>query len=477
MQSFKSVFFVGIKGVAMANLARICMQMGKRVSGSDVSEVFITDAELSDITITTSFEADALPRDVDLLVYSAAHGGENNPQVKEARVRGVNVVHQAAFIAHVLKEYRTSIAVAGCHGKTTTSALLAYALSALDEDPGYMVGVSGFNNMVGGSYGKQDYFVLEADEYGLNPPVDKTPKFLLFHPTHAIVTNIDFDHPDVFDDLDQTKKAFIQFLAQVKNPTSEDPRLILCHDDPTILKMLPELPIGSYLTYGTSPKADVVINAVTATPTGTTYTLKSERLKIHESFTISLFGDKNVLNATAVIAMLRLLNFSLTQIQAAIQDFTGAKRRFELIETVGESYLFDDYAHHPEEIRATISAARSRFPKKRVVVIFQPHTYTRTQSLQNDFVHALSSADLSLVAPIFGSAREKVNNDSITSKDLEKLSREHDINHIFGYTSKEELLADLVHHLKRGDIIFTMGAGDIYKLSKDIVPIIKKTLS
>ena len=470
---YTNIFIVGIKGVAMANIARILVQLGKNVSGSDVVEEFITDHELQGIQIFSSFEAQVLPPETDLVIYSAAHGGENNKQVQEAIKRNITVIHQAEFIGKLLTFYHISVAVSGCHGKTTTSSLIAYALKKLGVKPGFLVGVSEFNGIPGGDLGKNDYFVFEADEYAMNPPLDKTPKFHHFQPSHALVTNIDFDHPDVFSGIEETKKAFEKFLKQVKTPTEPlHPHIVLCVEDVHVKKVASSLIRDTYITYGFSSEADVIVSQVTKEGEGMKFKVESSLLKINDEFTISLFGEKNVLNAVGAICILRLFDFSLSQIQIAIESFTGAKRRFEFIYCKNGTYLFDDYAHHPQEIEATIQAARIRFPERRVVVIFQPHTFTRTQSMQHEFIQALSKADVSIIAPIFGSARESVAAQTVTSVDLELLSHKKNIENIKGYNSKEDLMFSLPEHIQKKDIIFTMGAGDIYKLAEEIKKLI-----
>lgn len=475
VSQYTNIFIVGIKGVAMANIARILVQLGKNVSGSDVSEEFITDQELQDITIVSSFEADALPQETDLVIYSAAHSGLQNKQVQEALSRNITVIHQAEFIGQLLTLYRTSVAIAGCHGKTTTSSLLAYALKKLGVRPGFLVGVSEFNGIPGGDVGKNDYFVFEADEYAMNPPLDKTPKFHKFHPTHALITNIDFDHPDVFDNIGQTEQAFEVFLKQVKSQGEyTKPHIVLCSEDQQVKKVASSLVRDTYITYGFAQESDVIVSQLTTIEEGMKFTVKSTLLEINDEFTISLYGEKNVLNAVGAISLLRLLGFSLSQIQIAIESFTGAKRRFEFVYCEDDTYVFDDYAHHPQEIESTIQAARVRFPDRRIVIIFQPHTFTRTQSLQKEFVHALSNADLSIIAPIFGSAREIISDGAITSVDLEVLAHEENSNNIKGYNATEDLIRSLSHHIQKKDVIFTMGAGDIYKLAKPLREIIKK---
>jgi UDP-N-acetylmuramate--alanine ligase len=477
MDTYNSLFFVGIKGVAMANLARIFQQMGKTVAGSDVKDSFITDQGLTDnsIQIIYSFDASKLPKDIDTVVYSAAHQGTQNPQVLEAQKRGIKVIHQAELLGELLQNFKQSIAVAGCHGKTTTSSLLAYALQQLQVNPSYMVGVSAFNDQPGGAYSCRDYFVVEADEYGMNPPQDKTPKFFFLHPTHTIITNIDFDHPDVYKNIEETKDAFITYIKAIIHLEENDRRIVACNDDPHIKDIIDSVhePI---VTYGRNEEAHVQIKSIQSEDDKTHFTLYMRSFGNYTGqaflFETSLFCDKNVLNATGVIVMLMCLGFEPAQIAEAIKGFTGAKRRFELKTQIGETYLFDDYGHHPEEIRATIQAAKMRFPEKRIVVIFQPHTFSRTKELQNEFVEALSHADESLLLPVFASARETKPQNPVDSSTLEKIAKKQGILFIHSYISSKELLADLKSRVKKGDVIFTMGAGDVYKLEEEISYII-----
>lgn len=471
--TYNSIFFVGIKGVAMANLACIFQQMGKKVSGSDIAESFITDEGLTaeGITIINSFEGAKLPKDIDTVVYSAAHGATSNPQVKEAQKRGITVIHQAELLGKLLQKFKQSIAVAGCHGKTTTSSLLSFALIQLQANPSYMVGVSTFNDKPGGAFAGKDYFVVEADEYGMDPPKNVTPKFHFLHPTHTIITNIDFDHPDVYKNIDDTVDAFVTFVKDIIHLDDNEKRIVACNDDPNIHDLIAAVNVP-ILTYGRNEESDVQIKTMQAQGASTLFSLCVRSIEGYSGetfqFEVSLSGDKNVLNATGVIAMLLVLGFKPQDIANAIRGFTGAKRRFELKKQVGETYLFDDYGHHPEEITATIQAAKMRFPEKRIIVIFQPHTFSRTKELQNEFVEALSHADEAFLVPVFASAREQMPEHPVDSTTLVKLAKEKSILFIHSYGSTQELLTALKEKIKPGDVIFTMGAGDVYKLDEEI---------
>ncbi len=535
----KNIFIIGIKGVAMVNLARMLSQMGKHVSGSDTSEEFITDNVLteSNIKLIHSFTAESLPKETDLVIYSAAHGGTNNAQVQEAIKRNIQVMHQIEALGEIMNTFRTSIAVCGCHGKTGTSALLSYALKKLGAEQSYMVGVSTFiahldskhkdeiimglprrstprNDVLldehyGGEYTGKDIFVIEADEYGLNPPHNKTPKLNFLNPTHALCMNIDFDHPDVYESLQQTKETFLEFFKRVirnsdriENPKSEilssknenniisqrshvNCLLFFCTDDGNLMDVAKSLPRESYLTYGFGADADVKIIEMESTEENTEFSLifnekTKEILNTFQddrgtdvlNFSIELFGEKSVSNATGVICFLLSQGFDSEKIQKAIKDFSGAKRRFEKVFYGNDTYIFDDYGHHPHEIEATISAVRSRFPTRRLIVLFQPHTFSRTESLKTEFVQALSLSDESLILPIFGSARETVAANSITSVDLQTLATKRGIGNVKGFSTKEEVIEKLKEIIKPGDVIFTMGAGDVYKLCDAIAKII-----
>lgn len=477
LSTVQTIFFVGIKGVAMANLALILQKMGKKVSGSDVAEEFITDKALNaaQIGIITSFEADSLPSDTQLIIYSASHGGHTNPQILEAKQRGIQVLHQAELIGELLQSFKSSIAVAGCHGKTTTSGMLAYTMIKLGASSSHLVGVSEFNDILGGKFGGKEYFVYEADEYGIDPPENTTPKFELTDPDYAIVTNIDFDHPDIYDSFDDTVHAFERFMSKIATKSQSSSHLVLNGDDVALRDLSYEFHSSNCLLYGSHQDCDVRYSQIEYEETRTRFRVSSQDFDILDAeVTISLFGEKNVANATGVITMLLKLGFPFEKIREAIQGYTGAKRRLELKFHEDDIYLFDDYAHHPAEIEATIKALSTRFPNRKVVVIFQPHTFTRTEEFKDAFVESLSQADHALLLPIFASAREKVGAIQITSNTLVEIGLQKGLKNISAYESKDQLLQALGTMIGPGDIICTMGAGDVYKLEGEILKLINE---
>ena len=473
MEQYSNIFIVGIKGVAMANLAVIYKKWGKNVGGADVVDEFITDKLLKDnnISYRIGFDPVKLPSETELIIYSAAHGGTNNPIVAEARKRKLTIISQAEAIGQLMSQSKTKIAVAGCHGKTTISSLLSYGLIKLGAKPNYIVGTPFFTGYQGGDYLGGEYFVAEADEYGVNPPLDKTPKFHFLNPDYIICPNIDFDHPDVYKDIEETKAAYGKFFAG-NNSSTIVQELFVCQDNVNLMDLIRQFPKEKYVTFGFDKKSDYRIENVVTDQNGSSFDLIDSRRFASRRIArmtvrINLFGLKSVSNAVGVIALLLKLGFPVDQIQKSIAEFTGAKRRFEPVYD-GDIKLFDDYAHHPKEIETTIKAARMRFPGRRLVIIFQPHTYSRTQALMPDFAESLSQADLVYILPIFPSAREKISQFAICSEDIAKLNPDKLL-----YVSSK---ADLIHHLSsiihNQDILFTMGAGDVYKLKDDIIKVI-----
>lgn len=451
----------------MANIAVILRQMGISVTGSDTEDTQPTDILLTEhgISWSTGFDPDDIPTETKNVVYAASHQGRNNPQVQEAEKRGLTIIHQAPFLGQLISDFHTSVAVCGCHGKTTTSSLLAYALSKLQAHPSWLVGAPSFNEYWGGQYQGSDYFVIEADEYAIDPPRDTTPKLLSLRPTYTLCLNIDYDHPDVYENLDATKHTFETFFHQTQK------RIIACAEDANTNHVLQTLSPERYLTYGFDHHNDLVISDIRYDEVHSSFRVTYQG-NDRGIFTLSLFGEKNILNAAGVILFLFECGFTSDQIRDAIRYFTGAKRRFELIANEHNIYLFDDYAHHPHELEALIHAARSRFPNHRFIIIFQPHTYTRTAQMKEEFAMVLGKADKALVLPIFGSAREQFQG-SISSHDIEKSAQQKNISTISASDSSEELLTQLDHIMQPGDVLCTVGAGDVYKLGDKIVEMMK----
>jgi len=474
------IFFVGIKGVAMTNLAHLAKALGAHVCGSDVGESFITDDSLRDahIPVHIGFEPTTIPAKTTLLIYAAGHGGMKNPQIVWAKKKGIRILHQASFLSILLEHFRESIAVAGCHGKTTTSGLLAFALKSLNHESSHMIGVSSCGEMPGGYLGGTDLFVFEADEYGMDPPNDVTPKFHLVSPDRAIITSIDHDHPDVYPTIDSVIRAYDIFCRSLidKKTHIKGPRLIVCGDDPHIADLMFRFESDDFLSYGMSPSSDVLYRAISYEENETRFIVRSSLFDVPDTeIILSLFGEKNVANATGVIAMLLSLGYSIEKIRTALRHYTGPKRRMEEIFVTRGVCLFDDYAHHPAEIEATISAIHQRFPNRKLLVIFQPHTYSRTDAFLPDFAEALAKADHAIVLPVFASARETLSINS-SKQTIARYAKTRNISHIEEVQNTLELSNMLRKKIRSGDVIMTMGAGDVYSLASEIKKIVEEVL-
>lgn len=458
------VYFVGIKGVAMSALAIILKKMGHEVFGSDVAEVFITDEELfkNNIKIDVGFDPSQINSNIDFLIYSGANGGIENQQAKKAIKLGIKIYSQAQYIGKLIKEFDTSIAITGSHGKTTTSSLLAYCLIKLGGNPSYMIGSSSFNGFLGGDFKSKKYFVFEADEYAVDPPRDKTIKLEHYFTDYSIITNIDFDHPDVYIDINHVKRIFLKFINNSK-------KVYLCIDDKNSKSLLSSIN-KKVTSFGYSNEADFKIQEYNADLSGSTFTIYNQNKTLGE-FKTKLYGEKNISNIVGAIALLIDLGYGIESIKDAIKDFKGAKRRFELIFEKNNTFLYDDYAHHPSEIEATLKAAKNVFKNKRIIVIFQSHTFSRTQTFLKGFASSLSLADKVYVLPIFSSARENKEDFNVSAQSIVDMS--DNSTDFLALNNKEELITELNKNLRQGDVIFTMGAGYLNNYSADIIGVIK----
>lgn len=376
----QNIYMIGIKGAGMSALAQVLHDIGYIVSGSDIDKYYFTQEQLEARNIEIrNFSSDNI-KEEHLIISSSAYN-EDNVEIKECLKRGLKFYRYHEFLGIFLEEY-ISIAISGTHGKTSTTGLLGNALSK-QKNSSLLVG-----DGTGCGHKNSDFFVFEACEYKNH--------FLNYQPDCAIITNIDFDHPDYFSSLQEVKKSFQNFVNQVKKG------LIVCGDD----KNIQDLKIDKKaIYYGLNET-----NQLRAT------SLKVENDKqIFEvyylenflgSFEIKQFGEHSVLNALAVIGISLLIDLDLNGVQHSFLDFRGVKRRFNE-EKVGNKILIDDYAHHPTEIEATINAVKTKYPNKKIVAIFQPHTYSRTVTFKQDFVNALNGANKSYVCPVFSSVREK----------------------------------------------------------------------
>ncbi len=462
MTQHQRFHLVGIKGVAMTALAQCLVDMGKSVTGSDISQHFVTRGQLERIKLDDISDfSSPLPMDTDCVVYTAAHGADQNPQVIAAREKHISALSHAEALAELFNQKR-GIAVCGVGGKSTTSAMLAWILE--QSSPGKTSFAVGVGDIIGMNKTGQwsdsgDYFVAEADEYVTDPralennqPI--TPRFSFLYPDITICTNVKYDHPDVYASFDATKAAYTAFFDQI----AQDGCLITNADDPE-LQALVEHTQRRHLTFGSSDTADLKLVSQSSKPGQTNGVLFSNGEEHHLS--LRLPGTFNLYNAMAALLGAKAAGVSLSDGIQALRTFSSTQRRSQHIgEKNGVTY-YDDYAHHPDEITAVISAFRDWYPSKQLVVAFEPHTFSRTKALLDEFVSALADADQVYLLNIFASAREGA--DSSISSDL--LAER--VNQAAGKNLAENLrtiekLATTLSGLKPGSLVLTLGAGDIY---------------
>jgi len=466
----KKIHFVGIKGVGTAPLAIIAKQAGFLVTGSDVSDIFITDEELNKAGIIPYDGFD--PKHIegaDLVIYTSAHGGLGNPEVSASAVLNIPILNQGRALAlfqkgEIFGKKFKGISVSGSHGKTTTAAIIATIFSKCGLDPSYAVGTSSiFSLGPSGHFGKGEYFITEADEYFADVESDPIPKLLLQNPQIGVITNVDFDHPDIYSDVSEVRKVFVDFSKNIK----PDGVLITCGDGQENRKFLRE--IGSRkISYGFSPDNDYVVERVNSSFDKMFFWVKSQNTLLGE-FSMQVFGQQNALNGLSAIIVGLEVGLSIDKIKKALSTFSGTKRRSEFVgKLVGGGFLYDDYAHHPEEIRKTLSAFKKSFPKHKIIVIFQPHMYSRTKKLFKEFSTAFSDCDEVILAEIFPSFREEVDPNFSSRQLCEEIKKYGKKSLYFpGLSDVVEYISSL--KLDKNTLIITMGAGDVYKIGKELL--------
>jgi UDP-N-acetylmuramate--alanine ligase len=451
----KHVHFVGIGGIGMSGIAEVLLNLGYKVTGSDIRATAITDRlEQLGATIYPRHAADNVRGAHVVVVSSAVH--TDNVEIIEAQRRKIPVIARAEMLAE-LARLKYAITVAGTHGKTTTTSMIATVLDRAGYDPTVVVG--GLLNTIGSNarLGKGDYIVLEADE--------SDRSFLMLSPTIAVVTNIEADHLDHYRDLEDIQTTFLSFINKVPFYGAA----ILCIDDGAVQSLIPRIQ-RRIVTYGTAATADVCVTDAQFQDLGSACTLRfnggtTQQLKLNVP------GMHNVLNATAAFAAARDMGVESNVIAGALEDFRGVDRRFQIKSRDGVTVI-DDYAHHPTEIRATLGAAKSgNF--RRIFAVFQPHRYTRTFHLFDDFARAFNLADVVLILDIYPAGENPIQ--GITTPALiEKLKSFGHKNAIHAPTF-EMIESYITANAKPGDAVLVMGAGNVTKLSDTLSQRLSRT--
>lgn len=424
--------FIGIKGSGMSSLAQIAYDMGHEVQGSDEETYFFTQEKLEQRNIPMyRYNAENIKEGFEVILGNAFD--ETHIEYRAAKDLGLKIYTYAQFLGKLLDEI-PSIAVTGAHGKTTTSTMVSNIFKH-NFVTSYLIG-----DGTGHGEKNSDYIVAEACEYYRH--------FLAYHPNYAIVTNIDFDHPDYFNDEHDMFDAFQSFVNQVKDT------VVICGDDRLASQLKPST--AKVVTYGFNEGNDYQIKNVKTTSENSEFDVYKNS-ELLGTFTMAVFGLHDISNATSAIALADICGLSIDEIQQSLGSYQHAERRFTE-HKVGTNIVVDDYAHHPSEIKATIDSARRKYSDKQIIAIFQPHTYTRTAKFLNEFAESLLTADKVFLCPIFASVREKEK--IVGIEDLQKVTPGSEI--IYGEENFDKLNFD-------NSVILFMGAGNINKLCNKFV--------
>jgi UDP-N-acetylmuramate--alanine ligase len=450
-RNFQRIHLVGIGGIGMSGIAEVLLTLGYSVSGSD-TKPSTTTGRLQDLgaTIFEGHKASNV-EDAHVVVISSAIKNDN-PEVLEAHKRKIPVIPRAEMLAELMR-LKYGIAVAGAHGKTTTTSMVASVLTAAHLDPTFVVG--GKVNQAGTNarLGKGEYFVVEADE--------SDRSFLYYAPVVAVVTTIDREHLDQYSSLEDIQDAFIQFVNRVPFYGAA----ILCLDEPNVQAIIPDVkrPI---ITYGTSAQADLVIGDVSMEGLGSQFRLTYRDEDLGMFSLIHPPGVHNVRNAAAAAAVALYLNVPPDLIREGLARFTGVGRRFDIKGVVADVTVIDDYGHHPAEIRATLEAARGcKF--NRLLVLFQPHRFTRTQHLWDDFCRAFNQADILVLTDIYAASENPI--PRITSEALAAAIREAGHKNVHYFRTMQDGIEFLLKNARPGDAILTIGAGNVSRASNEFM--------
>ncbi len=446
------IHFIGIGGISMSGLAEILMSKGFVISGSDNKESELTEQLRRDgAIINIGQSGDNITPDIDLVVYTAAIRMDN-PEFGTAMEKNLPMLTRAELLGQMMRNYDCPIAIAGTHGKTTTSSLASEILLGENLDPTLSIG--GILKTIGGNIriGHSDYFLTEACEY--------TNSFLSFFPKYGVILNIEADHLDFFKDINDIRKSFRKFATLLP----EDGALIINGEIDNLPEITDDLKT-KVLTFGSDSRFDYYATDVAFNELGhPSYTLHTPDGKTYP-VSLSLMGKHNVSNSMAALALADVLGFDLEHAIASVSSCTGADRRFEYKGNIGEINVIDDYAHHPTEIKATLEAAK-KYPHNHLWCVFQPHTYSRTKALLHDFADALSMAEHVVLADIY--AARETDTLGISSKNLrdEIIKRGGDA-HYFPSFSEIEIF--LLQNCQPGDVLITMGAGDVYRVGEELL--------
>ncbi len=453
----KHIHLIGIGGTGISSIARVLLERGYTVTGSDrCLSPLALDLAIHGAHIFEGHDP-ANIKGADLVLRSSAIP-DNNVEVLAAEASGIPVLKRADFLPDLMKD-QVAITIAGSHGKTTTTTLMAYTLNRLGLDPSYIIGGVSKDLANSAHAGKGAYFVIEADEYD--------HMFLGLKPHIAIVTNVEYDHPDIYPTPELYREAFADFVKLLP----EDGMLVVCKDDEHASKLVKTVRPGTHVvTFGYSDDADYqAINVKTNSVGGFDYDLVdhlNNTTLAHVSLQIP--GTHNARNSIAILAVINELGFPVTRAAENLSRFTGTGRRFDVIGEANGVTIVDDYAHHPSKISATLTAARARYPSRRLVTVWQPHTYSRTHSLEGDFIRSLKGSNLTLITEIYAAREPK---EKYSALDLVNKMTGKDVHYCKTLDSAVDLLTE---KLLPGDVLLVLSAGDADQICKRILKVMQE---
>lgn len=453
---------IGIKGAGMTALAELLTKQGVTITGSDTSEIFFTDRILKNLGITykEGFDPNNIPASAKAIIYSTSYSREKNQELAAAYESELPVMSYPQAVGMLSRE-KLTLAVCGTHGKTTTSALLADTLKFSGLDPSAIVGSRIMKWEGNALAGSGEYLVLEADEY--------QNKLAQYVPWGVILTSVDWDHPDFFPDKESYLQVYRDFVARIP----QHGVLVYCNDSAEVVK-ISEAATCRRISYGFLEGSEFRISEYTPAKmgfVGEADAIKQSFVVTREGETLGTFqlrlaGEHNALNATAVLALSVFLKQDLERVRKAFEKFSGTERRFEYIGERYGAFIYDDYAHHPEEIRATLKAFRELYPDRRLKVIFHPHTFTRTKAFLTEFAQSFDVADHVTILDIYGSAREEQG--GVSSVELVNLINRFMPGKAEYASSEAELVTHLEETIGRQDVIITLGAGNVWEISHQL---------
>jgi UDP-N-acetylmuramate--alanine ligase len=455
---FQHIHFVGIGGIGMSGIAEVLANLGFRVSGSDQRKSEVT-AHLEELKVEVTEGHDAANvGDAHVVVRSTAVR-DDNPEIIEARRRSIPVIPRAEMLAELMRMKPYTVAVAGSHGKTTTTSMIATVLGIAGLDPTFVVGGIVRSYRANARLGKSELMVVEADE--------SDRSFLMLDPMIAVVTNIDREHMDYYHDMEDVRKCFADFVNKVPFYGAA----VLCLDDPHVQAVIPKVE-RRRITYGMSAQADISAHDIRYDHSfGSNFQVLSG-INVLGRVTLRVPGKHNVYNSLGAIAAALELDVPFDTIAHALSEFGGAERRFQFKGEEKGITVVDDYGHHPTEIKATLSAARIGAPNRRIVALFQPHRYTRTADLMDEFASAFNNADVLLVSDIYAASEtpiEGINAEVLTSR-IKSYGHKH-AEYIGGIEGSAEILRDTV---RDGDLVITLGAGTVTRIGDQLLGLLKE---